>query len=216
MPASKTSYKSTSWTKIESKPRHEACLATVHYPQPHEDWTQQMWDLHFRGLVIESFYAIMAMHGLKLLELRTQGCQKWDGKPCFVKASKHEYTHDEVVELLNQKGLREKLWSVPEFYENQWNIGWWVQMLNWYYDKFMYICTFSSQPKEGINYLWKNIGTVTKKGKKRDKIWYITSLTKINANFGVTYGQKQAFGNVFMTYIKSPYAKKVIINHAQV
>lgn len=219
MPSTKVIYKTNEWTKIRSVKRLKGCLASVNFVQPQEDWTQQRWDREWRGLVIEPFDAVMSMHGLKLIQRRGGSCKHWTDMPCLIKTSKKQYTYQEVSDILDTKHLREKLWIVPEFRENQYNIDFWLQLLDYYYDKFVYICTFSMEENDNINYSWKKVCEAQREYDDKwdnKNYWYMTSISKINGNFGVTYGQSQHFGTGVLSPIRHSYAKKVIINHSTV
>ena len=199
------------YLRLNLPTRVPAVIPNVDYAQPSEEWSQTKWNDEVRSLVIRPWWAILMMHQVKLVEQRTKACC-WTGKPCMIKASKPTVTIDEIQGFLDTKGVRETLMKIRLFKDKLYDYHWWVDMCNFYKDKFLFLAVFSNQPDKNINYSWKGVGA----GGKWNKMWYIKKLTKLKGNRGMLYGKKERFGFPGLIQITLPYVKTCFINHARV
>ena len=97
--------------KNEIAKRLPPCLPIEDYNQPHDKWTQSMFNDNYRFLVVHPVWAFLHLLQIKCVENRSVACS-WSGKPVIVKASKEQsssFTITDIEDKLNQPGVRNQL-----------------------------------------------------------------------------------------------------------
>ena len=203
-----------SWLKLRLPDRIPACIPYRDYQPPNVHLTQYDWNKLFELIVVHPFWAIMQLFHLKLCEQRGQQMTRED-KPILVKTSKlkEKPTTNDVKYYLNLPKVRDLLSVVPEFKANISNYGYWIEMIYFYQNTFMFICTFSKTPVPNVQYNWVGVGNGNGLW---GKVWYMKTMTRLNGYKGIPYLRKERVGWPGLCPIITDHVKKLLMDHSQV